>query len=88
MTTTPYNGALHPRRRCSGSGTGVVLLAALTFAFAGGMMAYGHPPVTAVATASALLAVITTLGRSRPFSARFGPLPLTGSAVVWEDERR
>lgn len=88
MTTTPYNGALHPRRRCSSSATGTVLLAVTAFLFTGWMLAQGHSPVVAVATASAVLAVTTTLSRSRPFSARFGPLPPAIPTVIWQDDER
>lgn len=87
MTTTPYNGALHPRRRCSSSATGTVLLAVTAFLFTGWMLAQGHSPVVAVATTGAVLAVTTTLSRSRPFSARFGPLP-PATTVVWQDDER
>ncbi|MFD5827385.1 hypothetical protein [Lentzea sp. NPDC060358] len=88
MTPIPYNGAVHPRRRCSASGTGIVLLALITFGFAAWMIARDYEPVVAIASASALLTVTTTLSRSRPFSARFGLLPLTGSTTVWENEQR
>ncbi|MEV6240052.1 hypothetical protein [Lentzea sp. NPDC051838] len=88
MTTTPYSGALHPRRKCSTSTTSTVLLAATAFVFTGWMLAQGHSPVVAVATTSAVLAVTTTLGRSRLFSARFGPLPPASPMVVWQDDER
>ncbi|MDX8034688.1 hypothetical protein SK803_31105 [Lentzea sp. BCCO 10_0856] len=87
--TTPYNGALHPRRRCStANSTNTVLLAATAFVFTGWMLAQGHSPVVAVSTASAVLAVTTTLGRSRLFSARFGPLPPANPMVIWQDDER
>ena len=88
MTTTPYNGALHPRRRCSTSTTSTVLLAATAFLFTGWMLAQGHSPVVAVATTGAVLAVTTTLSRSRPFSARFGPLPPAAPTEIWQDDER
>ncbi|MFS8098213.1 hypothetical protein LFM09_13825 [Lentzea alba] len=88
MTTTPYGGALHPRRRCATSGTGTVMLATTAFVFTAWMLAHDHSPVVAVSTTSAVLAVTVTLGRSRPFSARFGPLPPGSPVVIWQDEQR
>ncbi|MGW6934270.1 hypothetical protein ACWGE0_29720 [Lentzea sp. NPDC054927] len=88
MTTTPYSGALHPRRRCSTSATSTVLLAATAFLFAGWMLAQGYSPVVAVSTTSAVLAVTTTLSRSRLFTARFGPLPPANQTVIWQDGER
>jgi hypothetical protein len=88
MTTTPYNGAPHPRRRCATSTTSTVLLAAAAFLFTGWMLAHGHSPVVAVSTTSAVLAVTTTLSRSRLFSARFGPLPPANPMVIWQDNER
>jgi hypothetical protein len=88
MTTTPYTGALHPRRKCSTSTTSSVLLAPTAFVFTGWMLAQGHSPVVAVATTTAVLTVTTTLSRSRLFSARFGPLPPANPMVIWQDEQR
>ncbi|WP_329788642.1 hypothetical protein V1227_29590 [Lentzea sp. DG1S-22] len=88
MTTTPYSGALHPRRRCSPSGSSTVLLAALAFPFTGWMLGQGHSPVAAIATTSAVLAVTVALGGSRPLTARFGPLPPAGPMVIWQEEQR
>ncbi|GGU68988.1 hypothetical protein [Lentzea flava] len=89
MTTTPYTGAPHPRRKCSTSPTtSSVLLAVTAFVFTGWMLAQGHSPVVAVATTSAVLAVTTTLSRSRLFSARFGPLPPANPMVIWQDDER
>ncbi|USX50381.1 hypothetical protein [Lentzea sp. HUAS12] len=88
MTTSPYNGALHPRRRCATSGTSTVLLAAAAFVFTAWMLAHDHSPVVSVSTTAAVLAVTITLSRSRPFTARFGPLPPAGPVVVWEDDQR
>ncbi|SEP78574.1 hypothetical protein SAMN05216188_101480 [Lentzea xinjiangensis] len=88
MTPTPPTGAAHARRRCSTSGTGIVVLAVTAFVFTGWMIAYGYSPVIAVATASALLAVTATVSRSRPFSARFGPLPPANPVVFWQDDQR
>ncbi|GGN04946.1 hypothetical protein GCM10011609_50200 [Lentzea pudingi] len=89
MTTpTPYNGVPHPRRRCATSGTSTVLLAAASFVFTAWMLAHDHSPVVSVSTTAAVLAVTITLSRSRPFTARFGPLPPAGSMVVWEDDQR
>ena len=50
MTTSPYNGALHPRRRCATSGTSTVLLAAAAFVFTAWMLAHDHSPVVSVST--------------------------------------
>ncbi|RAS68394.1 hypothetical protein C8D87_102459 [Lentzea atacamensis] len=88
MTTTPYHGALHPRRKCTTSTASTVLLAATAFVFTGWMLAQGHSPVVAVATTSAVLAVTTTVSRSRLFSARFGPLPPANPMVIWQGEER
>ncbi|MEU3646673.1 hypothetical protein AB0E59_25060 [Lentzea sp. NPDC034063] len=88
MTTTPYNGALHPRRRCSTSGASTVMLATAAFIFTAWMLAHDHSPVVAVSTTAAVLAVTITLGRSRPFTARFGPLPPASPMVVWPEEQR
>ena len=88
MTTTPYTGAPHPRRRCATSTTSSVLLAASAFLFTGWMLAHGHSPVVAVSTTSAVLAVTTTLSRSRLFTARFGPLPPADQMVIWQDNER
>jgi len=85
MTTTPYNGALHPRRRCTTSASSTVLLATAAFLFAGWMLAHGHSPIVAVSTTSAVLAVATTLSRSRLFNTRFGPLPPAGATVFWQE---
>jgi len=87
MSTTPYSGALHPRRRCSTSATGTVLLAPTGFLFTGWMLAHGHSPVV-VSTTAAVMAMITTLSRSRLFSARFGPLPPANPMVIWQDDER
>jgi hypothetical protein len=86
--TTPFSGAPHSRRRCSSSATGAVVLAVTAFVFTGWMLAQGHSPVVAVSTASAVLVVTTTLSRSRPFSARFGPLPPANPMVIWQDDER
>ncbi|GHH36634.1 hypothetical protein [Lentzea cavernae] len=88
MTTTPYNGALHPRRRCSTSGSSTVLLATAAFLFTGWMLANHHSPVASVATTTAVLAVTITLSRSRPFTARFGPLPPANPMVIWQEDER
>ena len=91
--STPYTGAPHPRRRCSSHGPSTVLLVLLAFAFTGWMITQGHTPFAAVATASAVMAVTTTLSRSRlislrPFSARFGVLPPSDPPVVWQEGER
>lgn len=86
--TTPHSGAPHSRRRCSTSATSTVLLVVTAFLFTGWMLAQGHSPVVAVSTASAVLVVTTTLSRSRPFSARFGPLPPAKPMVIWQDDER
>ncbi|HEX8870217.1 MAG TPA: hypothetical protein VF821_31430 [Lentzea sp.] len=88
MTTTPYNGALHPRRRCSTSASSTVLLAVAGFLFAGWMLAHGHSPVVAVSTTTAVMAVATTLSRSRLLNARFGPLPPANPVVIWQEDER
>lgn len=87
------NGAPHSRRRCSSSATSTVLLVVTAFVFTGWMLTQGHSPVVAVSTASAVMAVTTTLSRSRligirPFSARFGLLPPSDPPVIWQDNER
>ncbi|MFI6098632.1 hypothetical protein ACIA8G_24005 [Lentzea sp. NPDC051213] len=86
--TTPYSGAPHSRKRRSSSATSTVPLVMTAFLFTGWMLAHGHSPVVSVCTASAVLAVSTTLSRSRPFTARFGPLPPANPMVIWRDDER
>ncbi|MCX2948194.1 hypothetical protein [Lentzea sp. NEAU-D7] len=88
MTTTPYNGAPHSRRRPATSGASTVLLTATAFVFTAWMLAHDHSPIVSVSTTAAVLAVTITLSRSRPFTARFGPLPPAGPVVVWEEDQR
>jgi hypothetical protein len=88
MTTPP-----HSRRRCSSSGPSTVLLVVTAFVFTGWMLTQGHSPVVAVATTGAVMAVTTTLSRSRligirPFSARFGVLPPSDPPMIWQDTER
>jgi len=86
--TTPYNGPPHSRRRTAHSCISTFLLAAASFVFTAWMLAHDHSPVVSVSTTAAVLAVTITLSRSRPFTARFGPLPPAGQMVIWEEDQR